>query len=446
MNKFLVFILVITFIIGRSCFAVQSKKQTNGKKNNHHSFTIKQCIDIAIKKNPDISKKKWDIKSAIETKNITKSSLGFQGNFIGSYMHHLDTIGMSKTSRPGELLSFTDDIATGAMVLKVPIYTGGKLRNKHEASIKAIEYVKYQFIRSKRELVYNVSLLFYSILGQKKVIESMSFSRKALIEHRNIVKDLLLAQKTAKVDLLRTEVRIADIEQHILHEKNVLNTKRFMLTNLMGLDSHDHSFKISGQLTLSNKKISNLDYSTLFYKRQDYRSLNSKIKIQRKLLRIAKKGRSPDVYLQATYGKNWSLEKPIGNSSESEDFGQIGVTMSFPVFDGGRINANKRLEYNRLKSLEEDLRKLRLQIKLELEIANSNIESTHARVNVTQKSTEQAKESLRIEREKYNLGKGVVVDVLDAQSALLDVQKSYYRALADYNTALEQFKLAKGVK
>ena len=74
----------------------------------------------------------------------------------------------------------------------------------------------------------------------------------------------------------------------------------------------------------------------------------------------------------------------------------------------------------------------------------SNIESTRARIDVTQKAVEQSKESLRIEREKYDYGKGVIVDVLDAQSAMLESQKNYYRALAEYNTALAQFRLAAG--
>jgi outer membrane protein TolC len=73
-----------------------------------------------------------------------------------------------------------------------------------------------------------------------------------------------------------------------------------------------------------------------------------------------------------------------------------------------------------------------------------NIGSAAQRVEATEKSIEQAKESLRIEREKYDLGKGAIVDVLDAQSALLDSQTNYYRALADYNVALAQLKLAIG--
>ncbi|RLB14308.1 MAG: TolC family protein, partial [Deltaproteobacteria bacterium] len=51
---------------------------------------------------------------------------------------------------------------------------------------------------------------------------------------------------------------------------------------------------------------------------------------------------------------------------------------------------------------------------------------------------------LRIEQEKYQLGKGSIIDVLDAQSALLNAQTNYYRSLADYRTARAQLRLAVG--
>jgi outer membrane protein TolC len=72
------------------------------------------------------------------------------------------------------------------------------------------------------------------------------------------------------------------------------------------------------------------------------------------------------------------------------------------------------------------------------------VDSSSARVRATEKALEQARESLRIETLKYNLGAGTVTDVLDAQTALLVTETTYYRALADFNTALARLKLAVG--
>jgi outer membrane protein TolC len=128
----------------------------------------------------------------------------------------------------------------------------------------------------------------------------------------------------------------------------------------------------------------------------------------------------------------------------SEDVGRIGVVAVIPLFEGGQINARIHRERSKLSAEKEVVRKLQLQIQLEVETAVSNIESTKARVGSIEKAVEQAKESLRIEREKYDLGKGAIVDVLDAQAALLEAQTSYYRAMADYNVAIAQWRLAVG--
>jgi outer membrane protein TolC len=124
--------------------------------------------------------------------------------------------------------------------------------------------------------------------------------------------------------------------------------------------------------------------------------------------------------------------------------GRVGVVVDIPIFEGGRIEARVRQEKARLLAAQERLRRLELQVQLDVETATLNIASAARRVQATEKAIEQAQESLRIEREKYDLGKGSITDVLDAQSALLDSQTNYYRALADYNVALAQLKLAMG--
>jgi outer membrane protein TolC len=251
---------------------------------------------------------------------------------------------------------------------------------------------------------------------------------------------LLNAQKAAKVDLLRTEVRLADIEQQLLRERNVLNIQHDLLANLLGLGQQDEYLEIEGELTQVVFSTSiDRRIKSAFKNRQDYRSLESRANAQQKRLNIAKAGRLPEISFQASYGNQWDAD-----SSRNNEVGQVGVLLVMPLFEGGRINARVRRERSRLRVQKEGMRKLQLQIQLELKTAISNIESTDARIAVTQKAVKQAKESLRIEREKYDHGKGAIVDVLDAQSAMLKSQKNHYRALAEYNTSLAQYNLAMG--
>ena len=122
----------------------------------------------------------------------------------------------------------------------------------------------------------------------------------------------------------------------------------------------------------------------------------------------------------------------------------VGVAVDIPLFEGGQIGARVRQEQAKLSAARHRLSELKLQIRLDVETAILNARSANERIQATKTAIASADESLRIEREKYDVGKGSITDVLDAQSALLDSQTNYYRAVADYNTALAQVHLAVG--
>ena len=416
-------------------------QHASGASGHSAGLTLDQCIDIALRSNPGIAQKQWDTKTALAEKDMAKGSLWPAISAVGGYSYYRDDR-LIKPRRPGtlEVLGFTDQLVSGDLVLTMPLYTGGRLINQVRAAELMSQSAKLQLLHSRTELVFNVSSVFYSMLGQREVISSLIFSQKALQEHHKRVSELLHAQKAAKVDLLRTEVRLADIQQQLLRQENVLNIQRFLLISLLGLDGHTDDLQIEGELTQTDAS-ADLSHglASAFNNRNDYQALQSRIAAQGKRLKMAKAGHLPQVSLRASYGNRWAAD-----SDEDNEVGEVGVFGVLPLFEGGRIVAGVRRERSRLRAQKEALRKLRLQIQLEVQTATSNIESTHARVGVTQKAVEQARESLRIEREKYDFGKGAIVDVLDAQSALLDSQTNYYQALADHNTAQAQFRLAVG--
>ncbi|MBN2294522.1 MAG: TolC family protein [Pirellulales bacterium] len=405
------------------------------------TLTLEQCIEISLRNNPAVAQKQWEADTAQAEKDIAQGRLWPEISANAGYMHYRD-YRLIQPRRPGtsESLQFTDELVSGGVVLNLPLYTGGRLVNQVKAADFITQSTKQQLLFSQAELVFNVSSVFYSILGQREVITSLIFSQKTLQEHYRKTMELLNAKKAARVDLLRTEVRLADIEQRIIYERNALNITQSLMISLLGLNIQNKTPDIEGELMMIDVPAGlGRGLETALTNRQDYKSLKSQLEAQQEILNIAKAGRLPEVSLRASYGNRWDAD-----SSEDNLIGDIGIFVVIPIFEGGRIDAEIRRERSRLRAHKEALRKLELHIRLEVESAISNIESTRARVGVMQKAVEQARESLRIEREKYDQGKGAIVDVLDAQSAMLESQTNYYRSLSDYNTAVAQFRLAVG--
>jgi outer membrane protein TolC len=420
----------------------QTTSDTNGPEG---WLTLERCIDIALKNNPDLARKKWDIETSLAEKDIAKGQLWPSISAEAGYTHYLDDQRLVAARRPGEISTFTDDIFSGDIVLRMPLYTSGRLESQVKASEHLTESAKHQFVRGRGELIFNISNVFYSILGQKEVVDSLIFSKKALQEHRKRIQEMLDAQKAARVDLLRTEVRLADIEQKLLKERNILNIQRSLLASLMGIEQPLQPIEIQGRLEPKDFTAdTNQSLGLASAQRGDFKAAKARVQSQEKNLDAAKAGHWPIISLEAAYGNRWAAGSTVGGTSTSEDVGRLGVVAEIPLFEGGQIDARIRRERSRLSAEKEVLRKLQLQIQLEVETAVSNIESTKARVAAMEKAVEQAKESLRIEREKYDLGKGAIVDVLDAQAALLEAQTSFYRAMAGYNVAIAQWRLAVG--
>ncbi len=410
-------------------------------------FTLQWCINLALKNNPDIAGADYAVSAAQAGKEIAAGQQWPTIGLGGGYMHALDDQRLVQPRYGNDLGVFGDDVLSGDIFLRMPLYTAGRIGNEVKASELLRQSSLHQSARTRQQLVFNVSQVYYRILAQHHIIESLVFSKKTLNEHKRRVNDMIAVQKSAKVDLLRTEVRLADIEQRVVAEKNVMAILHRMLINFIGLSENPAEIEIHGELQITTIDAGIPDSLVLAIKqRSDYLAMKKQVQAQQKRLDIALAGHSPIVSLDASYGLRNSINPTIHPSGthSTEDTGFVGLRVEIPIFTGGSINARVRQQRALLGIIRQQFRKLKLQIQLDVETAVLNIQSSSKRVQATQKSIEQARESLRIEREKYQQDKGSITNVLDAQSALLNVQTTYYYALSDYNSAIAQWELAIG--
>ncbi len=465
-------------------------------------LTLEECITLALRNSPDILAAEADAWAAHAEKRVKGAARWPNIRVTGSYFHFQDTQRLGVPSPPGQPQYFTDSLAAADIVVRIPLYAGGRLRNEFRAGELLARARDHHLNRSREETVFNVTSTYYNIPAQKKVIESTEFSRDTLARHLARVESLIEAEKAARVDALRTGVRLADVEHRLLQERNVLDIQRRVLANLMGLgDVAADALKLAAEAPEPVGDGAPLHVETIvtraYDQREDYAAAIAELKAQARRVDVARGEREPEMALEASYGGRWgfggtgatqssgsrsigvdaagnptwaqtrpvpgggsltstfgrqgliSQRYTLGGAEPADSFadlGRVGVTMDVPIFEGGRIRAQVAGERAKLRGAQQRLRKLEQDIRLEAETAVLNANSARERINVIRKSVAEAEASLRIERRKYDLGKGAIVDVLDAQAALLNAQTNYYRALADYHIAQAQVRLAAGDK
>ncbi len=413
------------------------------------SLTLSRAIEIALANNPGITAAAWEVERAAAQQNMAVGELFPRLYGTGGYVRNLDPQRLVAARNSLDPAVFSRDIASADVVLQMPLFSGGRLVNSVRAASLLEQSAKHQFARSREELVYNVTSIFYSILAQRRVVESVEFSRQTLMEHLKRVETLVESQKAALVDRLRTEVRLSDVTQRLVQETNSLDIQHRLLSNLLGLENVTESLTIQGELD-QVVVTPELDTDSMFTMAQldrgDYLAAKAGLEAQSRIVDAARAAHWPTFLLQGSYGYRWAIddEVRVSGASTSEDIGRIGIIFDLPIFEGGRVRAKVSAERARMAEQQARLRQLELQMQLEVETALLNRQAASNRLEATGKAVDQATESLRIEREKYELGRGAIVDVLDAQSALLNAQTNHYRALADLHISQAQLKLATG--
>jgi outer membrane protein TolC len=286
--------------------------------------------------------------------------------------------------------------------------------------------------RTKEELVFNVKSTFYAILGHYKMLEALEHSKRALEEHRRKTEELIVARKAARIDLLNTEVRIAEIDHRLVRQRGILKISERLLASLLGVESiPSDGLPVQGELAFRTVPLDNERLlAAALESRSDVAELAFELEAQAKRVDMARAEYWPIVSAKGTYGARASAE------GEYDDLGFAGVELFLPVFTGLSTAARVREERARLRVLEERRRKLALVIWREVESAAIQLETATAQVEATEKVITKAEESLRIAREKAGLGHGTAMEVLDAQAALLGAETAHFTALVDLHTAL----------
>ncbi len=410
-------------------------------------ITLEKAVEIALVNNPAIAAGQWDSSAASARREQMQGQRLPNLGLVGGYNHSLDRQRLISASQDGESGLFTRDTMAGDIVLSIPLFTGGQLINQIRAAELLEKAASHRLSYTREEIIFNVSSLFHAILAQNKVIDSLAFSHRALSEHLKRINALMRAEKAATVDRMRTEVRLADIDQRLVQGKNLLSIQYRSLANLLGWNVQTESFTLDGKL--EPELITDLPglesaLTTAMQNRADYLAAAAAIEAKVHSVDAASADHMPHLALQGSYGRRWAVGSTEGSGDEQGDVGRLGLVMEVPLYDGGRINAGVMEQRAELAAAKERLRSLTLQIRLDVETAFLNIESSKKRATAIEKSIVQAKESLRIEQQKYDLGKGAIVDVLDAQNALLDTETTYYRMLAEFYTARAQLKFAMG--
>jgi outer membrane protein TolC len=161
---------------------------------------------------------------------------------------------------------------------------------------------------------------------------------------------------------------------------------------------------------------------TALARRADLAALRYSAEGAKRLHTAQRHGKDPQVFLNTTvnrYGDRTGWGRQIGF---------VGAELQWTLEDGGRNQGKINQAVAQRNAALARLRQAELRAAEQVRTAFANLASARARLERNQATLSFADEAFRIERVKYEAGKGTVNDVLDAEAAMFQAQGQVIRS------------------
>ncbi len=321
----------------------------------------------------------------------------------------------------------------------MPVYAGGRISSAVSLAQAQRDLAHISARDVERDLEFDVTSTYANLVQLDRDVEAARESLKALTESRRVVAQMLDEGKVARVDLLKVDTRLADVQDTAIEFRNAREIEAGQLNALLGrpIDT-----PVVVETTLPAPPVQpSLDQISQSARTGNlkYQIAEAQVSIAERSVAVAKSAQRPSLSLAATL---------LGQSADPFAVyrgGVIaGVVFTFPFFDR---TLTYRVAEARGRELERraDLKQVDLDAAQRARTAYLQVQNSQERIRATETAVGYAREALRIEQEKQRFGRGIIENLLDAQAALLTSEAKYYRALADYLTATAAVKRETGI-
>jgi outer membrane protein TolC len=285
----------------------------------------------------------------------------------------------------------------------------------------------------QRTLQSQVKELFYGLLYRKELVKLQEENLDYWEENYRRVSARFSAGVVPKVELLRAQSQLEQARSQL---------EQARADYLRALEDFKALLRLDGNVepegTLELKEFSLKEEELL----QALKEKNSTLRVSKKAVELAqgtvelKRAQNlPTVNGFANYQVFTGKRSPIEDTEWLRGY-SFGVSINYLIFDGFSRKAEiSEAELDLLKQ-RENLLQLEYDLKARLRSILLSINSLQAQIKAVQSALEFAKEGLRLSTERYRLGVGSQLEVLEARANYNNLLANYYLLLYQYNSSL----------
>ncbi|NOY76340.1 MAG: TolC family protein [Calditrichaeota bacterium] len=326
--------------------------------------------------------------------------------------------------------------------LQQPIFTGFKITNGYSIAKHNKKAAEQNYKKAKEDLIFSVEQAYWNLVKAHKFDEIARESIKQMQAHMQDLQNMYNVGMLTRNEILKAQVRLSNVRLMEIKAKNAVELAQTALCNILGLPL-DTEVLLDEPLEFIPLPIQNIKQALQLARanRPDLKMIQENVIIGKKMVDMSKGSYLPTIAFVANYGYKYP------DREYNPDFyatWTVSVVAQMNLFDWGET-------YYKQAESEYQLAQIRntqkmIQDGVTLEVTQSFLQANEAKekIQVSQKTVEQAKENFRVTENKFKEGMATNTDFLDANGLLTQAKNDYISALADYRISVAKLLKATG--
>lgn len=409
-----------------------SQVQITGKQ----SITLQQALDIAFRNNRQVQAARLTVDRSQTGIREAQAAQAVQVGLTGSLQNQGSPLIIGTQSPFG---SSTGTDARGALQATYNVLSAGRNQSSVRAAEEQVKFDRLDLLRVEQLVRSQVLTAYYDLQAADS---SVIINQAAVADATRSLSDAQLQERAGvgtKFDILRAQVQLATANQDVTNAIGQQQTARKKIAQLLVVDNNTE-FTAADTVRESGAWSYSLEDSVVlaFKNRPEVKQQLALRTISQQQQVVASAADSAQVNLIANYG----LGKSLSSSTSAQDNYTLGAQLRWDFWDGGAAGARASSQKVTQEINENQFTTARNLIRFEVEQAYSGLGSSQKNIATATQALQQAEESLKLARLRFQAGVGTQTDVIQAQTELARARGNRIRAILDYNRALSSLRTA----
>ena len=397
---------------------------------NAQTLSVDEAVRIALENKSAITNAEKDVRIAQLNRNSSAALL-------------LPSISASNSFREttyGNSITSESELYSGGVNLSQSLFNFGGKVNSVRQSDNSYQITKIQKRETTSRIILNVYTFYYQHLKDSELYEiakeDLNLSKRQL----DLVKQRFDLGAVSKTDYLKATVRYGSAKSTLLTRELSFNNSFKNLRNSMGLIGTDTKISLPKKVEI-NLIIPSFDeaYQLMLSNSPSLNILDRRVDSAKIGVKQSWASSLPSLSMSLGYNATSSSDQITKQYFEDNYIKSANLTLSIPLFNGFRKRNDIKISKLQLSQSEASLGTAKKDAEVELYSSLNRLDNYEELIPIQQEILLSAEEDLKLAERKYELGSADILELLDAQLAVIQASSSL--VTTKYDAAIQMATL-----